>query len=223
MGSVIGEVLPVAVALAVRHVNVNHVILMLFTPEARTNSVAFLLGWLLGLTVVGSIVLIAGDVASDDSGESTVSGVVKLVFGLLFLVLAVRSWRSRPKAGEDPEMPGWMAAIDGFGAGKSAGIAALLSGLNPKNLALTAAGAATIAAAGLTTGEQIGAFAVFVAIGSVTVAAPVLVYLIMGDRVQGGLNSLKEWLLGNNNTVMAVLLVVLGAKLLGDPISILSG
>ncbi len=222
MGSVIGEVLPVAVAVAVSPVPVIAVVLMLVTPEARTNSVAFLLGWLLGLTVVGSIVLIAGDVASDDSGESTVSGVVKLVFGLLFLVLAVRSWRSRPKAGEDPEMPGWMAAIDGFGAGKSAGIAALLSGLNPKNLALTAAGAATIAAAGLTTGEQIGAFAVFVAIGSVTVAAPVLVYLIMGDRVQGGLNSLKEWLLANNNTVTAVLFVLLGAKLLGDAISILS-
>lgn len=222
MGSVIGEVLPVAVAVAVSPVPVIAVILMLFTPEARTNSVAFLLGWLLGLIVVGSIVLIAGDVASDDSGESTVSGVVKLVFGLLFLVLAVRSWRSRPKAGEDPEMPGWMAAIDGFGAVKSAGIAALLSGLNPKNLALTAAGAATIAAAGLTTGEEIGAFAIFVTIASITVAAPVLVYLIMGDRVQGGLNSLKEWLLANNNTVMAVLLVVLGAKLLGDGISILS-
>ncbi|MCH7576649.1 MAG: GAP family protein [Chloroflexi bacterium] len=222
MGSVIGEVLPVAVAVAVSPVPVIAVILMLFTPEARTNSVAFLLGWLLGLIVVGSIVLIAGDVASDDSGESTVSGVVKLVFGLLFLVLAVRSWRSRPKAGEDPEMPGWMAAIDGFGAVKSAGIAALLSGLNPKNLALTVAAAATIAAAGLTTGEEIGAFAIFVTIASITVAAPVLVYLIMGDRVQGGLNSLKEWLIANNNTVMAVLLVVLGAKLLGDGISILS-
>ncbi len=222
MGSVIGEILPVAVAVAVSPVPVIAVILMLFTPEARTNSVAFLLGWLLGLTVVGSIVLIAGDVASDDSGESTVSGVVKLVFGLLFLLLAVRSWRSRPKAGEDPEMPGWMAAIDDFGAGKSAGMAALLSGLNPKNLALTAAGAATIAAAGLTTGEEIGAFAIFVTIASITVAAPVLVYLIMGDRVQGGLNNLKEWLLANNNTAMAVLFVVLGAKLLGDAISILS-
>ena len=120
-------------------------------------------------------------------------------------------------------MPGWMAAIDGFGAVKSAGIAALLSGLNPKNLALTAAGAATIAAAGLTTGEEIGAFAIFVTIASITVAAPVLVYLIMGDRVQGGLNTLKEWLVANNNTVMAVVLVVLGAKLLGDAISILSG
>jgi len=223
MGSAIGETLPVAVAVAVSPVPIIAVILMLFTPKARTNSVAFLFGWLLGLIVVGSIVLIAGDFASDDSGESTVSGVVKLGLGLLFLLLAVRNWRSRPRAGEDPELPGWMAAIDDFGAGKSAGMAALLSGLNPKNLALTVAGAATIAAAGLTTGEQIGAFAFFVAIASITVAAPVLVYLIMGERVQGGLNSLKEWLIANNNTGMAVLFVVFGAKLLGDGISILSG
>ena len=223
MGATIGDILPLAVGVAISVVPIIAVILMLFTPKARTNSVAFLFGWLLGLIVVGSIVLIAGDVASDDSGESTVSGVVKLLLGLLLLLLAVRNWRSRPKASEDPKMPGWMAAIDEFGAGKSAGIAALLSGLNPKNLALTAAAAATIAAAGLTTGEQIGAFAVFVAIASITVAAPVLVFLIMGERVQGGLNSLKEWLLANNNTVMAVLFVVFGAKLLGDAISILSG
>ena len=223
MGGVIGQILPVAVAVAASPVPVIAVILILFTPQARSNSVAFLFGWVLGLTVVGGIVLIAGDFASDDSGESTASGVVKLILGLVFLLLAGRNWRSRPKEGEDPEMPGWMATIDDFGAGKSAGIAAVLSGVNPKNLALTVAAAATIAAAGLTTGEEIGAFAVFVAIASVTVAAPVLVYLIMEERVQDGLNSLKGWLIANNNTVMAVLFVVFGAKLLGDGISILSG
>ena len=216
MGSVIGEILPLAVGVAISVTAIIAVILILFTPNARTNSVAFVFGWVLGLTVVGGIVLIAGDFASDDSGESTASGVVKLGLGLLLLLLALRNWLSRPKEGEDAEMPAWMATIDDFGAGKSAGTAAILSGVNPKNLALT------VAAAGLTTGEQIGAFAVFVAIASITVAAPVLVYLIMGERVQGGLNSLKEWLLANNNTVMAVLFVVFGAKLLGDAISVLS-
>jgi hypothetical protein len=219
---VIGEILPLAMGVAISVTAIIAVILILFTPKATTNSVAFLSGWVLGLTVVGGIVLIAGDFASDDSGESTASGVVKLGLGLLLLLLALRNWRSRPKAGEEPEIPGWMATIDDFGAGKSAGTAAILSGVNPKNLALTVAAAATISAAGLTTGEEIGAFAVYVAIASFTVAAPVLVYLIMGERVQGGLNSLKEWLIANNNTVMFVLLLVFGAKLLGDGISILN-
>jgi hypothetical protein len=222
MGSTIGQILPVAVAVAASPVPIIAVILMLFTPKARTNSVAFLCGWVLGLIAVGTIVLLAGGFASGDSGESDASGVIKVGLGLLFLLLAVHNWRSRPEAGEVPDMPGWMSAIDEFGAGKSLGTGALLSGANPKNLALTLAGASTIAAAGLTTSEEIAVFAIFVAIASVTVAAPVLVYLVMGDRVEGGLNSLKEWLVVNNHTVMAVLFVVFGAKLLGDGITILS-
>lgn len=223
MGGAIGEVLPVAIAVAVSPVPVAALILMLFTPRASSNGPAFLAGWVLGLVVVGAIVLLAGDVATDDTGESTTSGVVKLVFGLLLLLLALRSWASRPREGDEPKTPSWMAAIDQFGAGKSLGIAALLSGVNPKNLALTVAAAASIAAGGLSTGGEIGAFAVFVAIASVTVAAPVLVFLTLGERVQPGLERLKEWLIANNSAVMTVLLVILGAKLLGDGIRILTG
>ena len=96
MGSVIGDFLPVAVAVAASPVPIIAVILILFTPKARSNSVAFLFGWVLGLTVVGSIVLIAGDCASDDSGASPTSGVVKLVLGLVFLPPAGRRWLSPP-------------------------------------------------------------------------------------------------------------------------------
>ena len=46
-------------------------------------------------------------------------------------------------------MPKWMATIDRFTAGKSLGLGAALSGVNPKNLALTLAAAASIAQAGL--------------------------------------------------------------------------
>ena len=42
-------------------------------------------------------------------------------------------------------MPKWLQAIDGFSAPKSLGMGVLLSGVNPKNLALTAAAAAVIA------------------------------------------------------------------------------
>ena len=52
-------------AVAASPVPVIAVILILFTPQARSNSVAFLFGWVLGLTVVGGIVLVAGDFASD--------------------------------------------------------------------------------------------------------------------------------------------------------------
>jgi hypothetical protein len=223
VGEVIGQLLPFAVGVALSPVPIIAVILILFTPKAKSNGGAFVAGWIIGLAVVGAIVLALGGIASeDDGGESTTSGVIKLVLGLGLLALAVKNWRSRPKAGEEAEMPAWMAGLDGFGGGKSFGIGALLSGVNPKNLALTIAAASVIASGGLSTGEEIGALAVFVILASLTVALPVIVFLILGDRADAGLTSLKDWMAQNNAVIMAVLFVVFGAMLIGDGITILS-
>ena len=78
MGEAIGEILPSAVAVAISPVPIIAVILMLFSRRAGTNSLVFLIGWLLGLAAVGAIVLAFGDVSSSDGGASTASGVVKL-------------------------------------------------------------------------------------------------------------------------------------------------
>ena len=78
------------------------------------------------------------------------------------------------------DWPAFLAdrAIDGFTPVRSLGFGALLSGVNPKNLALTLAAAATIAQAGLDGGETAISIAVFVVIGSLTVAGPVVFYLV---------------------------------------------
>ena len=57
MGEAIGEVLPVAVGVAVSPVPIIAVILMLVTARARVNGPAFIVGWLLGLAAVGAIVM----------------------------------------------------------------------------------------------------------------------------------------------------------------------
>ena len=46
--------------------------------------------------------------------------------------------------------------------------------------------------------------------------------LILGDRAEGGLETMKEWLVANNNVVMTVLFVVLGAKVLGAGIAVVA-
>ena len=51
-------------------------------------------------------------------------------------------------------MPTWMSAIDQFTPGKSLGLGFLLAALNPKNLTLTLAAAASIAAAGLSSTDS---------------------------------------------------------------------
>ena len=83
------------------------VILMLFTPRARTNGPAFLAGWILGLAIVGVIVLLVADTgdASTDQDTSDVIDVIKLLLGVLLLFLAYRQWQGRPREGQDAPCP----------------------------------------------------------------------------------------------------------------------
>jgi threonine/homoserine/homoserine lactone efflux protein len=223
MGQAIGDLLPSAVGVALSPVPIIAVILMLGTPRARTTGLAFAVGWILGLIVVSVIVVLLTSGADDaDSGTSTVVDVIKLVLGALFLLLALKQWRSRPRPGAEPSMPAWMATIDSFSVPKSLLLGAALSGVNPKNLALTLAAAASIAQAGLDGGGTAVAIAVFVVIGSLTVAGPVLFFLAAPRRADGPLATIKDFMAAHNAVIMMVVLLVLGAKLIGNGIAGLS-
>ena len=219
MWQAIGDLLPSAIGVAVSPVPIIAVILILGTPKAKSNGPAFAVGWVAGLVIVSVVVvLVAGGSDDPDSGASTTVNWVKVLIGLLFLVLAVGQWKKRPQPGITPEMPKWMAMVDSFAPGKSLGLGALLSGLNPKNLALTAAASATIAQAGLSGGDTAVSIAVFVIIGSVTVAGPVLFYVVAPQKATGPLNSIKDFMSEHNAVIMMILFLVLGAKILGQGI-----
>lgn len=221
MIDVIGETLSFAVGVAVSPVPIAAVIVMLFTPRAKTNAPVFLIGWIVGLLVVGFVVLLMPGLEASNGEPSTTTGVVKGLLGVLLLVAGLGAWRKRPGPQEVAEAPKWMDAIDGFGIGKSFGMGFLLSAVNPKNLLLVVAAAATIAAAGLSGGEQATALLVFTLIAASTVAVPVIGYLIVGERADETFAKAKDWLIQNNSTVMAVLLLVFGVSLIGDAVSIL--
>lgn len=224
MGQTMGEILPFAIGIAISPVPIIAIILMLITPKARSNGLAFLAGWLLGLVVVGTIVLIVADTAgvSTSSGPSKTVSAIKLVLGLLLLALAWRQFGKRPRRGEEAPMPKWMKALDAFTPGRSLGIGAVLSGVNPKNLMLNGAAAATIAQAGLSGGGQAVVLIVLVLVGSLGIIAPVAVYFAMGDKAAPVLDEWKSWLSANNAAVMVVLFLVFGVVLVGKGIGGLS-
>jgi Sap, sulfolipid-1-addressing protein len=223
MGSAIGEILPLAIGVAISPVPIIAIVLMLGTPRARSNGLAFALGWLAGLTIVGGALLaLASGNSQEDGGPATWVSFVKLALGSLFLLLAARTWRGRPRAGQEVAMPKWMQAIDTFTTGKSLGFGVLLSGVNPKNLALTIAAATTIAQTGISGGEAAGTLAIFILVGSLSILAPVVVYFALGPKAATILDELKTWMAAHNAAIMAVLLLVLGVKLIGDAIGGLS-
>lgn len=213
--------LPAAVGVAVSPLPIVAVVLMLVTPRGRTNGRAFVLGWWLGLAIVGAIVLSvsSGAGATDDGETATWVDVLKLVLGFLLLLVAVKEWRARPHEGEDAPTPKWMGALDSFTPVKASGAGVVLSALNPKNLLLAAAGAAAIAGTEISAGEQTIAWVIFVLVASIGVAAPVVIFFALGARSREILDQLKNWMARNNAAIMATLLLILGVKLIGDAIA----
>lgn len=221
MGDAIGQVLSLGVGVSLSPVPIIGVVLMLATPRARVNGISFIAGWVAGLAVVGTVVLLvsSGAEASESGGPADWVNWLKIVLGLLLLVVAVRQWRGRPREGEEATMPGWMQAIDSFRAPKAAGLAVLLSAVNPKNLLLVVAAAAAISQTGASTGSQAVALAVFVFVGTIGPGAPLAIYFAMGERSRHLLDELKDWMSQHNAAIMAVICLVIAAKLIGDGIS----
>ena len=222
MADAIGQVLSLGVGVSLSPVPIIAVVLMLGTPRARVNGPVFVLGWILGLAIVGVIVLaVAGGAGADDAGEpATWVDWLKLVLGVLLLLVAVRQWRGRPRAGEDAPA----AEVDADDRPVHARPLVRRSrrrssGINPKNLLLTVGAAAAIAQAGLDTGEQAISLAVFILVGTLGPAAPVAIYFALGERATHLLDEMKAWMGANNTAIMAVLCLVIGAKLIGDGIS----
>jgi threonine/homoserine/homoserine lactone efflux protein len=218
LNEAIGNLLPSAFAVALSPIPVVAVVLVLGAPQSRTAGPAFALGWIAGLLAVSAVVVLALGTGNDPDSDAA-KGVdwLKVAIGTLFLLMAARQWKKR----KEPETPRWMDTIDTATPPRAALLGIALSGANPKNLALTLTASASIAEAGLNRADTAIAIAVFIAIGSVTVGGAVLFYLLDADRAARPLAAVKQFMSDNNAVIMMVVLLLLGAKLLGDGLSVL--
>jgi threonine/homoserine/homoserine lactone efflux protein len=221
VSSVIGEILPLAIGIAISPIPIIAAILMLLSPKAKGTSVGFMLGWIIGILVsVTVFTLLSTVVPRDDTSDSSpIRGVVQILLGAALVFLALRQWRSRPKPGMNAVLPKWMSAIDSMTAGKAFGLGFLLAAVNPKNLLMGASAGVTIGSSGLDAASIAIVIVLFTLIAAASVTIPVIAYLVASKRMAAPLESLRSWLVHNNATIMAVLLLVIGFVVIGKGIA----
>ena len=105
MGQGSSEVLTFAIGAAISPVPIIAVILMLFSRRAHVNGPVFLPGWVLAFAIVSTAAYLLADQSNPTTSSSANDTIRwgKIVLGVLLLLLAARQWRSRPKAGTEPE------------------------------------------------------------------------------------------------------------------------
>jgi hypothetical protein len=248
-----------AIGVAVSPLPIMIVLLLIIARNVRS-AVSYVLGWIIGLLVVGILLVQLSNVTlhTGDRSESTAMGIASIVMGLFFLAMAffAYSGRNRKKqvsevmlekeAGElagilhetetqaalkttppdaqttrdmalatatpmtmESGKPGWMSAIDKVSP-LLALVIALVSAFNPKNLSMILIAIADIHEAGFGPTRGSIAYLNFVALATVTVAAPLIYWLVRREEADQVLQKCERWLSANQAYIMTVLFLVLG-------------
>ncbi|MFF3841544.1 GAP family protein [Streptomyces sp. NPDC001930] len=213
----IGAVLPAALAVGLSPFPVVAVVLLLAGRHGRRNGLLFAAGWVAGLAVVAVLVAVVFRGADDpESTSSAVADWLRVAAGAALIVLGVRKWSLRPRDGEEADEPGWMASLGEATAGRSLTLGVLLSGANPKNFVLTASAVTEIVETDVHGADFAVAMAVYVILASCTVVGAVVAHLVGGQAARSFLDGVRRFMVTNSTVIMVVVLVLLGASILGD-------
>jgi threonine/homoserine/homoserine lactone efflux protein len=209
-GTVLTELVPLALVIALSPLSIIPAVLMLQTPRPRPTGLAFMAGWLIGLAALTAVfVAVSGAIGGFDKPPSWASWL-RIVIGAALIVYGIVRFVRRNSASHQPK---WLRNLTTLGPGKAAATAAVLTVANPKVLFICIAAGMAIGSAGLG-GTVWAAVVYFAAIAGCSVAVPILAYTVSGGRLDEPLARLKDWMERNHATLMAVILVVIGLLVL---------
>lgn len=216
MDAMTADVIPLALAIAASPFTIIPAILLLFTPRARATSLTFLAAWLVALGIgVTAFVLLASVIEGFEETPTWVAWT-RLVLGAVLVVLGIRQWLARKKP---KPTPAWMQRIETATPRKAVRLAFLLAYANPKVLLLTLAAGLSIGAAELSSAGMAVAIGAFTIVAALSVAVPVLLYAVLGERMLDPLTRMRDWLERNNALVMSIVITVIGVMVLTEGIA----
>ena len=215
MGDAVLQVIPLALGVAASPLPVVAIIVILLTKRARSSSLIFSVAWIVGnFVAIAFAVAFAGRVALPAEGfDLPFEGSITFLLGVGLLVMAWLSRRGRRQS-EDPNVaPSWVHSVDNLSPWGGALVAFSNATTSPKNLAFALAAGAIIQ---ISTPRPASVFVsqlLYVAVASITIVGPVVVYFVGGERSTEILLRWKRKITDNAAAVMELILFGLGLVL----------
>ncbi|MEU2429157.1 GAP family protein [Streptomyces sp. NPDC007861] len=205
-----GEVVVFATVIAVSPFTLIPALFMQFTPRPLASSSTFLAGWVIGIVVpAGLCAALASVVQRPAEGHAWLDWA-RVALGSLLILFGLRQWLTR----HGRAVPAWMRLLSDAGPSKAFRLGLLLSLANPKILLLSAAAGLAVGSAEPTATTAVLAMAVFTLCAASTVALPVVLHVLLGERVLAPLTKVRAWLENHAAGVMAVVIAAIGVLVL---------
>jgi len=217
----LGISLPLALGIAAAPWAIITLMILLLTPRAASNAYAFLIGWFIGLILVGIVVINSPGLINESGEPSRLMGWIRLGMGVVFLVTSLFLFRNIPKRKDRQTMPKWIEKVDSFGIFHASGLGLFHSTLNLKNSSMVVVGAASIARQGLTSWQELVVFFFFCVIASIGVMIPHVIFLLFRKNTELLFGKLKIWILKNRVLVLLLILIIFGGISLYKGIAII--
>ena len=229
MWSALGGTLTLAMGLALSPIAITTALILLLGPRGKTRTALFAFGWFDMMFVITVIPMWLTDAADENDPVATDDGidVLHLVFGVLFLILAVVTWRKRPAADRveadaeralagDDGKPGLFDRLDGMGLLVCLGLGLAEGVVIVKNLPLAISAGARLGSAGLSNEAGLVASLIFAAVASIAIVAPLIAALVGGERVVAPLREARRWIELHMTAITLVVLLIVGVLFLGE-------
>lgn len=215
MLGLVAELLPVGLGVAANPIAVAVVLLLVGAEESRRASIAFLGGWVSGLTILlvpATLALSAGWQRGQAEHGHALDLVWRTAGGLMLVAGLVACWPRRRPASTEP--PVWARRLEGAPAGRVSLLGAGLAVFSLRNLLLVAGFALIVARAQLSPAGNLAAYAVFVVLATASLLVPVLMQRFGGPGAAARLEAWQVWLAAHGSQLAGLVIALLGARLL---------
>ncbi|MFT0610049.1 GAP family protein [Rhodococcus qingshengii] len=227
MGSLLLQQIPLALGIIMSPLAVVAVVAVLFSERARINSIAYLIGWYLGIVVAlaGSYVILTALQVHQRTHPPLWVPIIHLVLGATLLAGAwfvysrsrrgVQAMAAAVAPGDvvaaAPQLPKMLQSVEHFQPMRSGVLGFALFVLNPIDMSCAIAAAMNLRLSTVAPTSQIVSAVIFSLASVTSVAVPVALLLIKKDEATEPLLKIRTWIATNTHLLNVGLLVLIAA------------